>query len=513
MKAFLFMCLLMLNFNEVFLKEKYNILLAVPVASKSLHHLFSSLGYSLAEAGHSVTLFTSFNQTKKHSNLIHFQPDDFSASLQKHTPKNIFVQPSPLEYLRWGINSKIEIANQMWTNDHILKLFERRNEFDAILTPSYVNEHVFPLLQNFRGTYMMVSTPGIEYYTIARSGNWLPPSVVPGIILPYDEVMTFWERTSNLYNLLVIQYPLEMIQQYVVKKELKKYHPEFEDVESYYYKSSLTLINGNFALDSPVPLLPNQVEIGCINAEKPKPLPKDLEEFIKGSGDAGVIYFSLGSFIPGSEIPISAKKILLETFRQIPQRVIWKYEDDDLELPPNVITRKWLPQQDILGHPKTKIFMSHCGNLGTQEARFHGVPVLAVPIAFDQPRNAARLERKHLSVTVNWSEMTVDKLLEAINTLTKDSSYYDRMKKLSNIVQDQKDSPAETAVWWVEYVIRHKGAPHLQYAGKRLHLFSYIMLDVIAFWSAVLLILSFTLVYTCKAMYKKCCGSQKVKKA
>ncbi len=36
-------------------------------------------------------------------------------------------------------------------------------------------------------------------------------------------------------------------------------------------------------------------------------------------------------------------------FAEIPQRVIWKFEDHIQDLPTNVLLSKWLPQRDILG--------------------------------------------------------------------------------------------------------------------------------------------------------------------
>ena len=42
-------------------------------------------------------------------------------------------------------------------------------------------------------------------------------------------------------------------------------------------KLSLTLINGHFALDQTYPRLPNQIEIGTINAKRPKKLPQVAE--------------------------------------------------------------------------------------------------------------------------------------------------------------------------------------------------------------------------------------------
>lgn len=50
-------------------------------------------------------------------------------------------------------------------------------------------------------------------------------------------------------------------------------------------------------------------------------------------------------------MPVYLRKMLMTVFRNLPQRVLWKYEDEDdmLDLPSNVMLGKWLPQQDILG--------------------------------------------------------------------------------------------------------------------------------------------------------------------
>lgn len=44
----------------------------------------------------------------------------------------------------------------------------------------------------------------------------------------------------------------------------------------------------------------------------------------------------------------------------------------------------YLAGQDVLGHPNTHVFMSHCGVHSVYEAAFHGVPVVAVPFQFEQ---------------------------------------------------------------------------------------------------------------------------------
>lgn len=68
---------------------------------------------------------------------------------------------------------------------------------------------------------------------------------------------------------------------------------------------------------------------------------------------------------------------------------LWKFETKEklpVALPRNVKIQAWMPQNDILGHVNTKLFMSHCGLLSAQESLWYGVPVLAFPVFADQPQ-------------------------------------------------------------------------------------------------------------------------------
>lgn len=64
----------------------------------------------------------------------------------------------------------------------------------------------------------------------------------------------------------------------------------------------------------------------------------------------GVIYFCLGSLLQARTMPVEKRNAFLKAFSQIPQRVLWKYEEDDLPgKTDNIMIRKWMPQRDILG--------------------------------------------------------------------------------------------------------------------------------------------------------------------
>jgi glucuronosyltransferase len=59
-------------------------------------------------------------------------------------------------------------------------------------------------------------------------------------------------------------------------------------------------------------------------------------------------------------------------------------------------------------------------------------------------------------------------------------SRYRENARLSRIFRDQPLTPLQQAVYWTEYVTRHKGAPHLCSAVLDLVWYQYVLLDFIA---------------------------------
>lgn len=75
---------------------------------------------------------------------------------------------------------------------------------------------------------------------------------------------------------------------------------------------------------------------------------KDVLTFIENSTN-GVIFFTLGSVVAISSLPKNVQESIFEVLGQVPYRVLLKYEDDIMiDIPKNVMTKKWFPQRDIL---------------------------------------------------------------------------------------------------------------------------------------------------------------------
>lgn len=69
------------------------------------------------------------------------------------------------------------------------------------------------------------------------------------------------------------------------------------------------------------------------------------------SANQGFIYFSLGSNVNIAKMPKEYIKSFIKAFSQIPQLVLWKWENNTIfsNKTNNVYISKWFPQQQVLG--------------------------------------------------------------------------------------------------------------------------------------------------------------------
>ena len=92
-------------------------------------------------------------------------------------------------------------------------------------------------------------------------------------------------------------------------------------------------------------------------------------------------------------------------------------EGKSLTLGKNVKATSWLPQNDILGHPKTRLFIGHAGMNGMLEACYHGVPMICVPFFGDQFDNSVAAKHFGIGEFLYKETITKETLLNVINTV------------------------------------------------------------------------------------------------
>jgi glucuronosyltransferase len=82
------------------------------------------------------------------------------------------------------------------------------------------------------------------------------------------------------------------------------------------------------------------------------------------------------------------------------------------------------------------------------------------------------------------------------------------MDQVSAYARDQMESPLDRAVYWIEYVIRNQGAPHLRIASRNLPLFQRYLFDVLFFVVFSALSFLFLVFYLCRHII---CSNDQVK--
>ncbi|KAJ9075832.1 hypothetical protein DSO57_1031919 [Entomophthora muscae] len=174
------------------------------------------------------------------------------------------------------------------------------------------------------------------------------------------------------------------------------------------------LANSFFGFDAAQPLPPNVKVIGPIMASKTTPLDPALQEFFEHH--SRVLFVAFGSLL--SLQPRETTAILKGALEAMHQGyidgLVWGLGKTSKSNFPNKTTVNhdfmtdprfkflaWAPQQAILDHPNTVLFLSHGGIESIFEAIHAKTPILSLPFLGDQPRNAAKLQEMGIGIHVN----------------------------------------------------------------------------------------------------------------
>lgn len=74
-------------------------------------------------------------------------------------------------------------------------------------------------------------------------------------------------------------------------------------------------------------------------------------------------------------------------------------------------------------------------------------------------------------------------------------------RRLSQIHRDRPVKPLDEAVFWIEYVMRHKGAKHLRVAAHHLTWYQHLLLDVLSFILLTLTLILYVFIKTCRVAF------------
>ncbi|XP_001659549.2 UDP-glucuronosyltransferase 2C1 [Aedes aegypti] len=486
------------------LTSAYRILSINVSPSRSHIIVQEALVKELARRGHHVTMVSPYPLQTPLDNYRHITvsiPD-----WRKGTMKNLMQDQSPWAMVKTFPEMNrlaLEAANNSIHHPEVQRII-KEEKFDLLMVGLLAD---FLLgVSNWIGAPTVVVNPNVAMAIVNEMvGNPSPLATVPNAMRGMTSPMNFIGRMKNLF-ITSMEYAFGWYMKHTSEQYYNSNFPrgQFPSYDEVRRNVSLVLINQHFSKTSPRPYVQSMVEVGGLQVKQTAdPLPEDLQKWTDEAED-GFILFSLGTNLLSSSIPKDKLDALINTFARLKQRVIWKWDTEHMpNKPANILLKKWLPQNDLLAHKNCRLFVMHGGLGGVAEAQFHGVPLLGMPFFGDQQANTLAVEKEGWAVIVQFSDLTEATFSTAVNEILTNSSYTERAKQLSNLYRDRPQSAMDTAVFWTEYVIRHKGAQHMRYPGVDLNFFQTQMLDVIAVIGVGLYVIIRVLCLTCKCICRR----------
>uniref|UniRef100_A0A182P3N9 Uncharacterized protein n=1 Tax=Anopheles epiroticus TaxID=199890 RepID=A0A182P3N9_9DIPT len=485
--------------------EAYRILCIYPSSGRSHVIVGQALMKGLAARGHDVTMVSPYKLSKPVPNYreIVVQKVDLGQMTRDFLQKNEGNSVGGIVHL---FQTQFRTAEMALEDAKVKALMNEH--FDLVIVGYFVADFVLGLGPHFNAPTVVLFSAGLTKLTADFVGNPRAIATVPAIMIGGKGPMDFPGRVKN-FLFACVENVISSVAEYVQTSYYDRFfppdrYPSFADVRR---NVSLVLLNTHFSQATPRPYLPNMVEVGGLQIKaKPDPLPKDIREWLDGA-EHGVVYFCLGSNLKSADLPQAKLDAILKTFAQLKQRVLWKWESDHIpNAPPNVLSKAWLPQDDVLAHPNVKLFISHGGLGGMAEAKYHGVPVLGIPIFAEQFQNIQSMVDDGVAMQVNYAELDERTFTRAVNIMVREHRFAERAKTISDLYRDRPQSAMDLACYWVEYVARYRGAPQLHYPGADMNFFQLESLDVIAcllaIFYAVYRVIKLVLRFVFRKMFK-----------
>ncbi|EDV26582.1 uncharacterized protein TRIADDRAFT_54723 [Trichoplax adhaerens] len=330
-------------------------------------------------------------------------------------------------------------------------------DYDIIITDSmYLCSFMLPQIVNKRN--IMIGIQGTLLSPIGYPAYPSNPAYIPQMGTTYSSKMNFFQRVKNTIAACLKELVLFNVMNYLaysIKQEFN-IRPDLGFYELM-LSPEMTLVAGDFAVDYARPIPPNMKLIGPISSVPASPLPEDLENFMESSGEHGVVLVSMGTIF---EFPESLIPTLVAGFKRLEQKVLWKTRLNVKNPPDNVKIVRWMPQNDILGHPKLGAFVTHGGSKGIYEASYHGVPLIGIPIQTEQQLNIGKAKAAGVAISLDKNNLTPDVIVEAVAEITN-PWYKGNATRISRSIQSRPIPPREALVQWIEY-IHHNDVSHLK---------------------------------------------------
>jgi MGT family glycosyltransferase len=153
--------------------------------------------------------------------------------------------------------------------------------------------------------------------------------------------------------------------------------------------------------------------------------------------DKPLIYVSLGTLVNGLTFVYKAilQAVAMRPDVQVVLSIGQNIDSNDLRpFPLNTIIVTSAPQIELL--KRAALCITHAGLNTALESLGQGVPMVAIPIAYDQPGVAARIAHHGVGEFVDVENVTTERLSELISKVLGNSAYRDKARYFQKVIAE-----------------------------------------------------------------------------
>ena len=188
--------------------------------------------------------------------------------------------------------------------------------------------------------------------------------------------------------------------------------------------------------DFPIPELPPRFHYAgpLHDNEGREPIPFSWEKL----NGKPLIYASMGTLVNGLK---NVYRTILEAASEFPDMQVVlsvgrNVDPNDLgPIPANTIVVPSAPQIELL--KRATLCITHAGLNTTLEALAQGVPLVAIPIGYDQPGVASRIAYHGVGEFVDLDDLSKQRLSELIAKVTSNPSYRNKARWFQNVLREK----------------------------------------------------------------------------
>ncbi|KAH8269499.1 hypothetical protein KR018_004364, partial [Drosophila ironensis] len=480
------------------------ILVLFPHASEGHFAVMRTLVTELAIRDHNVVVYTGhgLGETLDNVNETVTAEYPFWSELQKQAaPKGNLADLGriSLENLRQSLATVGARALDHFLSQgpiqKLLKLSYIEFDFDVIVVDYFYTEALLALgLLHQRPVVGIVSTDFGGYMEAVQD------ALVPNACSPIDfdneaPQLGYSERLQRLRGLHKSSQQF-IKDHYGAQEQLvtKHFNMQYSIPELQANQLSVLLLNSHVPLMRPRVSVPQIIPAGGLHIRGPKELPWNVKRFLE-EARAGVIYVQLGNEQACGQLPKDKLEALFAFFSGRKEGVIWTCHDVRKlkDLPKNVMIQHAVPQIDILAHPRIKAFLTNGDLLNLQEGIVRNVPVLGLPLFEHEKKNLELAVRLGVGLQLEEGNVTSTSLNWAVDRLLKESHFQLTIREVSLEFRDRPLGALASALFWINYVVRHKGGAAIRTRGIDIS-FSDMQFDLFVFYLTVASLVAVALV-------------------